>query len=110
MRDYPKFYFEKRAKPLITTKLCSFSQTEKKKSLEIKEDLKMNSFVLKTVQRFIQCIDEADFDRIHKCVDSVYGFADKPAIMPLIVTVIDKLSKTEKKKYSLNKVIKHIAF
>jgi hypothetical protein len=34
--------FEKRAKPLLETKFSSFVQTEKKKSLEIREEIKMN--------------------------------------------------------------------
>ena len=70
----------------------------------------MSTIVDKATRKFIACIDIDDFDRIHKVTDSsVYGFVDKPPILPLIITVIDKLSKTNKKKITLNKVIKHIA-
>ena len=49
----------------------------------------MSTIVDKATRKFIACIDEDDFDRIHKVTDSsVYGFVDRPPILPLIITVI----------------------
>jgi hypothetical protein len=52
--------------------------------------------VWSVTKEFVKCIDEADFDRMHKVTDSVYGFTDKPALLPDIVFIIDKLTKTDK--------------
>ena len=61
-------------------------------------------------REFVKCIDEVDFDRMHKVTDTVYGFVDKPALLPDIVLVIDKLAKTNKGKvYTLDAVIKCVS-
>jgi hypothetical protein len=47
---------------------------------------------------------------MHKITDTVYGFADKPALLPDIVLIIDKLSRTNRGKvYNLDHVIKHVS-
>jgi hypothetical protein len=107
----PKFHFIPREKPLVKMngKLCSFMQKEKKKALEIEEDIE-NDFVFETVKQFINCIDEEDFNKVHKVTDTVYGFVNKPAVMPDIMVVIEKLTKINKNKiYTLGDVIEKIS-
>ena len=47
---------------------------------------------------------------MHKITNTVYGFVDKPALLPDIVVIIDKLSKEKKAKvYTLDMVVKQIS-
>ena len=90
-------------------KMCTFAQKEKKKALNLypEED---PDVVYNVTKEFVRCIDEADFDRMHKITDTVYGFVDKPALLPDIVVIIDKLTKSNKAKvYTLDQVIKLIS-
>jgi hypothetical protein len=52
-------------------------------------------------------IDEADFDRMHKTVSTVYGWVDDPAILPDIILVIERLQNSNSgKKYDIEAVVK----
>ena len=107
----PKFKFVPREKPLLkmSEKFCSFQQKEKKKALVFDEQI-VNDFVHEIVNQFINCIDEEDFNKVHKVTDTVYGFVNKPAILPDIMFVIDKLAKINKFKiFTLDIVIEKIA-
>jgi hypothetical protein len=60
-------------------------------------------------RQFVKCIDETDFDIMHKITDTVYGFVDKPALMPDIYAVVDKLCRNDQgKTFTLDHVVSQI--
>ena len=74
------------------------------------EDEVEHDIVWEVTKQLINCIDEDDFNVMHKVTDTVYGFVNKPAILPDIVTIIDKLSRTNTGKvFSLDQVIDQIS-
>ena len=93
----------------VSEKMSTFVQKEKKKAVTLEDDANPD-IVWNVTKEFIKCIDEADFDRMHKVTDTVYGFVDKPALLPDIVVVIDKLARTNRGKIvSLDALIKSIS-
>ena len=70
----------------------------------------INNEVKRIAKQFVDCIDENDFNQIHKVTETVYGFVDSPPLLPTILTTIDSLTKTNtKKKYTVDKLIKKIS-
>jgi hypothetical protein len=83
-------------------------QKGKKKAL-MNEIEYSNEISWNVTRQFVKCIDETDFDKMHKVTNTVYGFVDNPAIMPDIYSVIDKLCKNDQgKTYTLEQVVCYV--
>lgn len=63
-----------------------------------------------TTHAFTQAIDENDFDRMHKMIQTVYGWVDDPPLLPDIILVVEKLTKTNSGElFDLEMVIKSVS-
>jgi hypothetical protein len=62
------------------------------------------------VQQFTYFISEEEFDFIHKVAATVYGFVDKPQLMPDIISEVDRMIRTNTaEKYDRKRMVKEIA-